>query len=190
MGDETPIPPRDHDFTTTIGLRYFSPDTPFPATVVDGWRFLASPGLRLRARVIDLALILTAIAVLLVGGWAAANAMDTGDSDSAQHSLASVLRAVDVVLTVGVAVLYEPMCIWRWGATLGKLAAGIRVVRLDSGTEWPTFGQSLGRFMALLAIRVVPFGALLDSLWLLWDRPLYQCLHDKVAATVVIHDWP
>jgi RDD family len=27
---------------------------------------------------------------------------------------------------------------------------------------------------------------LLDSLWLLWDKPHRQCLHDKVADTVVI----
>jgi hypothetical protein len=45
---------------------------------------------------------------------------------------------------------------------------------------------SLGRFLIQLVLRAVPFGGLLDALWPLWDRPLHQCLHDKVASTVVV----
>lgn len=137
-----------------------------------------------------MALILAELALLLGGGWAVANALNSGDPDSAQDSLASAIPIVAVVLAVAVAVAYEPVCTWRWGATVGKLAAGIRVVRFHSGVEWPTFGQSVGRFVVMMVMRFVPFGALLDSLWLLWDRPLYQCLHDKAAGTVVVYDWP
>ena len=27
---------------------------------------------------------------------------------------------------------------------------------------------------------------LLDNLWLLWDRPNQQCVHDKYAKTIVV----
>ena len=33
---------------------------------------------------------------------------------------------------------------------------------------------------------VVPFLSWLDGLWQLWDKPYQQCLHDKVAQTVVV----
>jgi hypothetical protein len=32
----------------------------------------------------------------------------------------------------------------------------------------------------------VPFFNLLDGLWMLWDKPYLQALHDKAADTAVI----
>ena len=55
-------------------------------------------------------------------------------------------------------------------------------VPLDRGRMWLAF-------FALVMFVVgafVPFFNLIDVLWLLWDKPYRQCLHDKFAKTVVV----
>jgi uncharacterized RDD family membrane protein YckC len=94
------------------------------------------------------------------------------------------------VIALAWLLLYEPVFIWKRGATLGKLAVSIRVVRTIDGRSWPSFGMSLWRWFFQFLIRFVPFGGLLDPLWLLWDQPLHQALHDKVASTVVVRAEP
>jgi uncharacterized RDD family membrane protein YckC len=75
------------------------------------------------------------------------------------------------------------------GATLGKMATGIRVRPLaEEGL--PSWSQSVLRFVGFQLIAAVPsVGGLyfiLDSLWCLWD-PRRQCLHDKIARTAVVN---
>jgi uncharacterized RDD family membrane protein YckC len=69
----------------------------------------------------------------------------------------------------------------RDGQTLGKKAAGIRVI--DLGTGGPlgygrAFVRWLGRWVSLLV-----FG--LGYLWMLWD-PEKQTWHDKMAGSIVV----
>ena len=65
----------------------------------------------------------------------------------------------------------------------------IKVVSLaDRG---PVTGGAAAKRAAVygLAPQVPLIGSLfglLNSLWLLWDKPNRQCLHDKVAGTVVV----
>lgn len=72
------------------------------------------------------------------------------------------------------------------GQTVGKRVMKIRVIpaapdaTLDRGHTTKRWG------IQFVAAALVPFGNLLDGLWQLWDKPLQQCLHDKVAATVVV----
>ncbi|WP_067455825.1 RDD family protein [Actinomadura macra] len=86
----------------------------------------------------------------------------------------------------------------RWGQTVGKRAAGIRLVRASdqAAVSW---GQSAARqgFVYLITIGTAflnllgPAGGLvgivglLDNAWILWD-PRRQALHDKVAGTIVV----
>jgi uncharacterized RDD family membrane protein YckC len=76
----------------------------------------------------------------------------------------------------------------RWGQTLGKRALHTRVVTAYGRS--PINGAIAARRSAVYAlIPAVPvlgglFG-LLNELWVLWD-PRRQCLHDKVARTIVI----
>ncbi|MFI0353123.1 RDD family protein [Actinomadura sp. 9N407] len=73
----------------------------------------------------------------------------------------------------------------RSGQTLGKKAAGIRVIReqdggaISSGTAAWRYGVQI-----LLAIPC-GLGSVLDALWILWD-PRKQTLHDKAAHTLVV----
>jgi uncharacterized RDD family membrane protein YckC len=77
----------------------------------------------------------------------------------------------------------------KWGQTIGKRIVKIKVVSLaDRG---PVTGGAAAKRAAVygLAPQVPLIGSLfglLNSLWLLWDKPNRQCLHDKAAGTVVI----
>jgi len=93
------------------------------------------------------------------------------------------------VLQLVVAAIYIIPMIKIRGATLGKMATGIRV-RPMNAEGLPTWGQSVLRFVGFEVIAAVPqigsFYALIDVLWCLWD-PRRQCLHDKIASTAVVY---
>lgn len=88
-------------------------------------------------------------------------------------------------LQVLVAFCYEALYQSRTGQTVGKRIMKIRVECVDG--EPLTFGPALRRWLVQSPVTlVVPFFAWLDGLWQLWDKPFRQCLHDKVAKTVVV----
>jgi uncharacterized RDD family membrane protein YckC len=82
----------------------------------------------------------------------------------------------------------------KWGQTIGKRIMKIKVVALVDRTP-VTGGAAAKRAAAYALAPEVPFVGgifgLLNVLWLLWDKPNRQCLHDKFAGTVVIKtDYP
>lgn len=93
--------------------------------------------------------------------------------------------------------LYDTVCTMRWGRTLGKKIVGIRVVSV-AAPERLGFGPSALRALVKHADSIlgnVPIVStllavfsLLDYLWPLWDKPLRQSLHDKVAKSAVLKD--
>ncbi|UWP83007.1 RDD family protein [Dactylosporangium fulvum] len=75
----------------------------------------------------------------------------------------------------------------RRGVTLGKRAMKLRLIRLDNPAAPITRGVAAKRWaMQFLVGGVVPLFSWVDGLWQLWDKPYQQCLHDKVAETVVV----
>lgn len=103
-----------------------------------------------------------------------------------------------VGLVSAVTVLYTCLLPVRTnGQTLGKMALSIRVVKLN-GTpvdfrtmfvRYPVmqFAPALvGNYLPLLYLPSLLYG-LLDYLFPLWD-PRHQCIHDKVARTVVCYE--
>jgi uncharacterized RDD family membrane protein YckC len=132
-----------------------------------------APGRRLAARSVDLA-------VVLAGGTAVTGviALATGAGPAALTVIAPV-----AVLVTGF--LYEASCLAGWSLTPGKRALGLRVLT-RSGQDLSR-GRALGRALCFpLLSPLVPVVGLLDPLWLLWDRPLRRCLHDRAAGTVVV----
>ncbi len=183
-------PPRQSYFGGGMapgGPAFLPPETPLNQAYDDGTRavrVLSGAGRRLGARVLD-AIILTVGAFVVGGiGFGLGYAIDGDRHDPGP--VAITIMVVFGVLAFAWLILYEPFFLWQRGATPGKLAVGIRVVRTADGRNWPSFGMSLWRYVFQFLIGLVPFGGLVDVLWLLWDRPLHQCLHDKVASTVVI----
>jgi uncharacterized RDD family membrane protein YckC len=75
-----------------------------------------------------------------------------------------------------------------WGRTIGKRALGTKVVTASDRSK-VSGGAAGGRAAVFALPPIVPvvggLFALINELWLLWDRRR-QCLHDKAAKTVVI----
>jgi uncharacterized RDD family membrane protein YckC len=91
------------------------------------------------------------------------------------------------LLQLLVTAVYEIPLTKLRGQTLGKMALGTRVRPLDR-EGLPTWGQAVLRWLGFRVITAIPqvggFYGLLDALWIFWD-PRRQCLHDKIAKTVV-----
>ncbi|MGB9376081.1 MAG: RDD family protein, partial [Mycobacteriales bacterium] len=92
-------------------------------------------------------------------------------------------------LVLVVSFLYEVPQLLRWGQTLGKRIARVRVLRFDGAPQLGLRAVVL-RWLVQAAAPQLPWVGigvwLLDSLWLLWDKPWRQCLHDKAASTIVV----
>lgn len=92
-----------------------------------------------------------------------------------------------------VAFIYHVTFLTRNGASLGKMALGIRVRRTGRPGRLTLLDAARRQALQLVLtlVGVVPIvGSIaglvsyLDQAWLLWD-PRRQCLHDKIADTVV-----
>ncbi|MEH1129235.1 RDD family protein [Micromonospora sp. CPCC 206061] len=179
---------------------------PAPPPRPHGMR-LASVGARFVARLIDFLLVLLLNAA--VNGWfiyryaqeiaplyrAMNERMLEGRNwfeDLPQASpQAGRLQIVILLIATALWFAYEVPATANTGQTIGKRIMGIKVVRTES-TERLGFGRSFRRWNTLglptlLWLCCVGFILqLVDCLYLLFDRPLYQALHDKSARTVVV----
>lgn len=146
---------------------------------------LAEPGARLGARVIDIAVLVVGLwATLFV--WAQATGPDDGESPSPLFVFGVVVAALWWLVGL------EAYQLARWSRTVGMRAVGLRVAPAGRPEEPLTVARALARAACYpLGATVVGYAtcgvvSLLDQLWLLWDKPLRQCLHDKLAGTVVV----
>ncbi|MEJ7585538.1 MAG: RDD family protein [Acidimicrobiales bacterium] len=152
----------------------------FPAT---GRNALAKVGLRAVARLLDLVvigvpLVLVVAVALLATGY---------DPDTATE--AETLPPWLVATWFGAVFSYETVAVALTGRTLGKLAVGIRVARLDDGGR-PLWWQA-GIRVALPAVvatipnpltQLVYVGIYLTSQFDAMGRGI----HDKAAGTIVV----
>ncbi len=115
-------------------------------------------------------------------------------AESFMTEIAAYLVPLSLV-SLGVGLVYTTaLLVWR-GQTVGKMVMGTKVVRLDGQAGIPLV-TALRRQVIQVVASALGLGpsaigamgsvlALADDLWLLWD-PRRQCLHDKVAQTVVV----
>ncbi|MCW2568614.1 MAG: domain containing protein [Mycobacterium sp.] len=161
---------------------------------------LAPLGDRFAARLIDI------IAVfglnLVVNGYffyllyqellPAVRAMERGDPAPPTSAHATNLSLVIALVAMALWFAYEVPAVAATGQTLGKRLLGIRVVTVDGGPVG--FRRSIQRWLPqglpLLLGALLLVVQLLDAAWCLWDKPLRQCLHDKLARTVVVNAPP
>lgn len=136
---------------------------------------IADAGPRLLARIIDaLILLVVVVAIQLLvaaAGWTLGHPWYSFDDR-------------DGALSSGLFFLYEWLFLTLRGATPGKSAMRIRVVQSTDRRPIGA-GRAAGRTAAYIVMGWICCLGLLDVLWLLWDKPLRQCLHDKLASTVV-----
>jgi len=167
---------------------------------------LAAFGPRAKARLIDFGLV-------FAGGFAVIFPIALGaigvpkDGEAWSTPILWTTFFVAAVLPF----LYEAIQLALWGQTIGKRQIGLRVVLADpAGAVLPittavwraainNLGYQLGIFLfLLLGVKVWTFflffmfvaiaGMVMAYLWAIWDRPLYQAIHDRYAGTVVVDD--
>ena len=89
------------------------------------------------------------------------------------------------IFTICAAVAYYWLLTGYWGTTIGKRAAGARVVRAADGAP-PGLRVSFLRAVIFVAGgELLPPFFVADSAWLVRDARR-QCLHDKAARTLVV----
>ncbi len=93
-----------------------------------------------------------------------------------------------VIFILSIITLFIGWVIWWFivaprGQNPGKAVVGLRVIRTD-GSAVGTGGMFVRGLAGQLA-GVVPFGNIVDSAWLLWDKDA-QTLHDKLVNSVVV----
>jgi uncharacterized RDD family membrane protein YckC len=145
---------------------------------------LAHLGRRLVARIIDGLIIgipVGLVMALILGTYYPMG--DGSDARSSAFTLAYVL----------VYFVYEGLMLTHYGQTLGKKAMKIRVAMLETGAT-PVGRPGWARAATYALPEIVPCCGfvfwLVNVLWCTWDRPYRQCLHDKVARTVVVSTEP
>ncbi|MER6531616.1 RDD family protein [Streptomyces sp. NPDC001508] len=159
---------------------------------------VASMGRRFGARVID-SVILSIIyfvfaAIGVAGSLSSAKDCDPNAADynscinSAGSDFAASFGAVVGVLAIA-GLLYEWLMTGLVGATLGKLAVGLRVVKADTGQK-PGLGSAFIRWIIpMVGSFACGIGQLIVYLSPFWDKSgRQQGWHDKAASTMVVQN--
>jgi uncharacterized RDD family membrane protein YckC len=149
---------------------------------------------RAGARLIDTGLLAVAgfavIMPILIAGVGLDQPGNTANDPTASGTWSGPAILGWVVVLAVLPFLYEAVQLALWGQTVGKRVLGLRVVAAEP------FGQALTTRQAVsrAAVNNVVYlfgcgvGTVLAYLWAIWDQPLHQSVHDKVAGTVVIDD--
>ena len=104
------------------------------------------------------------------------------DIDRSPGYFNAQLRGGGFVATVAIGIAYFTVMEGLFGATIGKFATGIRVVRED-GTKADVAAALIRNVFRV--IDALPFAYLLGAI-LVWTSPKKQRLGDRVAKTVVV----
>lgn len=148
----------------------------------------AGVGIRFGARLIDGLIFIVPFLIILM--LMMPNLMQTsrGGAAAANGGVATLFQGTFLLVALFFGLFYEVLMLHYWGATLGKMACGLRVVRSDaSGLGW---GVSFGRyFMYNIVISLIPF---LNYILLLTTAIMAgvdgqkRGLHDRVCDTRVV----
>ena len=179
---DTPPPPSDPHPQAKEGY--------VPPSSATGWASLgngqvvelASTLQRFGARVLDACVVFVGVVVLAFIVLGAVFSADASLGDIGVNLVLGVLGTL--FLGIG----YEVSLIALKGQTLGKMAAGIKVVRADNG-EIVGWSKSIARWIVPAVLSLVPtIGPILSLIVyisFLWDSTR-QGWHDKLAGTLVI----
>jgi uncharacterized RDD family membrane protein YckC len=91
-----------------------------------------------------------------------------------------------ILLALAFGLWYHVWTIGTSGQTWGMRFLHLGLADKATGRHPVGLPRAFLRALTALVIAIVPFGALVDLLWPLWD-PYNQTLHDLVASTVVLN---
>jgi uncharacterized RDD family membrane protein YckC len=139
----------------------------------------ADPGARLGAYLLDALIFFGMVYVPFLVGLFITAALTKGDS-----SFPALIGFLFLIAGLAVWLVMTFRNIAENGQSIAKKIMGIKVVRSDGSPV------SLGRIILLrnlvnMALGFVPFYALVDILFIFNEQR--QCLHDKIADTIVIN---
>jgi uncharacterized RDD family membrane protein YckC len=140
---------------------------------------LASIGQRAVARIIDTALIAIPLSVVTIVWFS--------ETDNGELSIGAPSWVIALFFAIDLA--YEVTMVRLFGRTLGKMALGIRIVRIPDGQR-PDWGQSGVRYLVPGVADAIPVwfsGLFAIGIYLtaMFD-PAYRGVHDKAAGTLVL----
>jgi uncharacterized RDD family membrane protein YckC len=97
----------------------------------------------------------------------------------------TIWRTAAAVWTLVFVLGYSPVCVSRWGGTLGKRVMGVEVVRASDGARLG-YGTAVLRHVINLVVTTVPMFVVahVSAINLSADR---QGMHDKAVGSAVIH---
>lgn len=152
---------------------------------------LALGGPRFVARLLDTLLFLGVWFLMMLIGTGTALAVGGGDFEEGPSEM--IFTAAYVFNFFLLPIVLEWTQVRLWGRSVGKMLLGLWVVRIDDGQRL-TAGRALLRALCYapghtnLVNWLLPW-SITNVLWQLRD-PHKQCLHDKVAKSVVISEQP
>ncbi len=110
----------------------------------------------------------------------------TANSDNPGAALAALpaiiaAQGIGMLIRLALAVAYEAYFLTTKGATLGKIALGLKVVRADGGPI--TMGLAIGRYFAtILSAMILMIGYIMAAF-----DPQKRALHDRLCNTYVVY---
>jgi uncharacterized RDD family membrane protein YckC len=134
---------------------------------------LASNKNRLKAFVID-DLLITFITIILL--W---DSMQSAKGDLLAITMIMNSAFVQIVI---IKVIYQSYFIWYYGATLGKMAAKIKVIDFENFGKI-TFGQSVLRASSRIVSESLFYLGFILAIY----TKSRQTLHDKISKTLVVN---
>ncbi|MZD10231.1 RDD family protein [Streptomyces sp. SID5785] len=195
------VPQQGYGYPQHPGQPYGGAPQPPGMPMGPGVPPIASMGRRLGARLID-GIPFAIINLILMGPALtdyldALSDCDAGNSATFNSCVQDAMSdfygdIIPVSLAMmGLLFLYEVLMIAFVGATLGKMALGMRVLKVDNG-EKPGLGGGLLRWVIpTVGLFACGIGQLLVYLSPFWDKSgRKQGWHDKVASTVVVQVKP
>jgi uncharacterized RDD family membrane protein YckC len=153
-----------------------------------GARRYAGFWIRFVARIID-GIILGVVGFIItlplrmILGFSAITVAQSQDPSQALAMLPALLGTVGISLLVNVilGVCYEGYFVSTKGGTIGKLALGLQIIRLDGSR--PSFGLAVGRYFAQIVSAIILYiGYIMAGF-----DPEKRSLHDRICNTLVIY---
>lgn len=95
--------------------------------------------------------------------------------------MALIIQFVLMFINIIVGMLYETIMIGKYGATLGKMACKIKVVRADGGRV--TYGRACGRYFSKILSSMI---CMVGYFMALFDKEEKRALHDRICDTRVV----
>lgn len=134
------------------------------------------------AVILDVALLIVTIPLGLMGAGIGASQLDQiNRGNFAGLGALIAVYGVLILVSIAVAIGYEVYFIATRGATLGKMALGLKVIRADGGKV--SLGMAFGRYFAkMISAMILYIGFMMAG----WDDQK-RSLHDRICDTRVIY---